>query len=100
MPAYLVVRIQTEDPTRLKDYQAATPSVVKKFGGRFIARGGDVVTLEGPEEKRRIVIIEFPSLEHAQQFYNSPEYEAAKGLRLPYATSEFIVVDGVKQPIP
>lgn len=96
MPAYIVVRIDVDDPLLLKDYQAATPAIVEKFHGRFIARGGSVVTLEGPVESRRIVIIEFPELSDAEAFYHSPEYTRARKLREGIAVAEFIAVDGVK----
>jgi len=96
MAAYIVVRIDAEDPASLKAYQAATPPIVAKYRGRFIARGGRVVTLEGPAESRRIVIIEFPELSDAEAFYQSPEYTQARKLREGIAVAEFIAVDGIK----
>ena len=95
MPAYMVIRIEAPEPEKLKAYQAATPSIVERYGGRFIARGGSVVTLEGPEEARRVVIIEFPSRADAEAFYRSPEYTEARKLREGTAVAEFIAVDGV-----
>lgn len=68
MAAYVIAKINVTDWDRYKEYAKGTPGVVAKYGGRFIARGGDVVTLEGPEEIRRVVIIEFPSLEKAKAF--------------------------------
>ena len=57
-------------------------------------RGGPVETLEGTKEKRRIVIIEFPSRERAQAFYHCPEYLRARKLRENAATGEMVLVDG------
>jgi uncharacterized protein (DUF1330 family) len=54
-----------------------------------------VETLEGQEENRRIVIIEFPSRERAQAFYRSPEYLKARKLRENAATGEMVLVDGL-----
>ena len=96
MTAFIVIRIETNDPALLKDYQAATPPIIEKYHGRFIARGGTTVTLEGPVESRRIVIIEFPELADAEAFYHSPEYAAAKKLREGVAIGEFVAVEGVK----
>ena len=62
MPAYLILRGSVHDPEAYKEYTRRTPEIVARFGGRFIARGGKTVTLEGPQETRRIVLIEFPSL--------------------------------------
>jgi uncharacterized protein (DUF1330 family) len=95
MAAYLIVRLAVFEPSRLGAYLEATPSVVAKYRGTFIARGGTTVTLEGPEETRRIVIVEFPTLDDAQAFYHSPEYAAARKLREDFTSAEFIAVDGV-----
>lgn len=95
MTAYMLAKIEVTDPEKYKGYMAATPGIIEKFGGRFIVRGGEKVTLEGPEETHRVVLLEFPSLEQAQAFYNSPEYQAAKKLREGAATGQFIVLDGV-----
>lgn len=96
MSAYIIIRIHAEDPERLKEYQTAVPSIIEKYRGRFIARGGSVVTLEGPEELRCIVIIEFPEVFDAEAFYHSPEYAQARKLREGIAVTELIAVAGVK----
>ena len=94
MTAYIVVRMKVTDPEQYKRYAARTPDCVASFGGRFIARGGETVTLEGPEFSDRMVIIEFPSLERAKEFYNSPEYTEIRALRAHAGVGEFIAVDG------
>ena len=95
MPAYIIIRIHADDPGQLKDYQAVAPAIIEKYKGRFIARGGKLVTLEGPEESRRVVLIEFPELADAEAFYHSPEYSEARKLREGIAVAEFIAVEGV-----
>lgn len=95
MPAYFIGKVKVTDPVRYAEYIKATPPVIAKFGGRFIARGGERITLEGPEVTERMVIIEFPSVAAAQDFYNSPEYAKAKALREGAAEAQFVVVDGV-----
>ena len=65
MTAYLLGRVEITDPERYKEYMKKTPGVIEKYGGKFIVRGGDVVTLEGAGETRRLVLIEFPSMEKA-----------------------------------
>lgn len=94
MTAYIVVRVKVTDPEQYKRYTARTPDCVASFGGRFIVRGGETVTLEGPEFSDRMVIIEFPSLERAKEFYRSPEYTEIKALREHAGVAEFIAVDG------
>jgi len=95
MTAYVFIRIKADDPSQLKDYQQLAPSIIDKYNGKILARGGEVATLEGPEEKRRIVIIEFSNLADAKQFYHSEEYKRAIELRKNVADFEIIAVDGV-----
>lgn len=95
MAAYVVIRIKVDDPTKLKDYQKAAPSIIDKYNGKILVRGGEVVSLEDTEETRRIVIIEFPNLDAASKFYYSDEYTNAIKLRKDIASFELIAVDGV-----
>lgn len=95
MPAYIISRIQITDPAKYEEYKKVTPGAVAKHGGKFIVRGGETATLEGPDEKRRLVVIEFPTLEKAKAFYHSPEYGVARKIRAGAAIAEFIAVDGV-----
>ena len=47
MPAYIIARVQVTDPARYAEYMKVTPGIIEKFGGRFIARGGETETFEG-----------------------------------------------------
>ena len=95
MAAYLIAQIDVTDMTQYQEYIKLTPDIIKQYDGTFIVRGGDVLTLEGEPETRRIVLVEFPSKEAVEQFYNSPEYQHAISVRKDAATAQFIVVDGV-----
>jgi uncharacterized protein (DUF1330 family) len=95
MPAYLIARVDVTNWERYRQYTGATPAVIARYGGKFIVRGGEIVTLEGEPERRRLVVIEFPSLARAQEFYHSPEYSKVKELRSGAAIGQFIAVDGV-----
>ena len=95
MAAYLLARVEVTDWDRYKEYTKKTPGAVAKYGGRFIVRAGEMVTLEGPEETRRVVLIEFPSFEKAKEFYYSKEYQEVKKLREGAAKGQFLAIDGV-----
>jgi len=95
MTAYIIAKINVTDMEQYKKYIEVTPGIINKFGGRFIARGGETIMLEGPEETNRVVLVEFPSMEKLKEFYYSDEYQAAKKLREGAATTSFIAVDGV-----
>lgn len=95
MSTYVILRVTVNDPEKLKDYQKVAPSVIEKYGGKILARGGEVASLEGAAENRRIVIIEFQSMERVKAFYYSPEYTEAIELRNGAAEFEVIAVEGL-----
>lgn len=95
MPAYLIVQLTIHDSETYDRYRAQTPAVIERFGGRFVVRGGDPEALEGEARPGRVVVVEFPSRERAQQFYESPEYQAILPLRLAASTGTAVLVDGV-----
>ena len=95
MSAYLIIRVAVSDWDKYRAYMARTPDALAKYQGRFIARGGATVTLEGPAETRRVALVEFPSLALAQAFYQSPDYQAAKALRDGACEAEFLAVEGL-----
>ena len=95
MPAYLIATIDVADPEQYGEYTKLSPAIIDKFDGKFLARGGRTVSLEGPQQNARVVVLEFPSVEHAQRFYESDEYQHAKSLRVKAASAQFFIVDGV-----
>jgi uncharacterized protein (DUF1330 family) len=100
MPAYIIVLADVTDRERYAEYVKATPAVVARFGGRFIARGGRTRTLEGPTETRRTVVLEFPTFEQAEAFYQSEAYQQVKQLRAGAANATFLLVDGYAPAAP
>ena len=95
MPAYMIARVNVTDWDKYNEYIKVTPGIITKFGGRFIVRGGETVTLEEPEEKWRIVVVEFPNIAKAKEFYYSPEYTDAKKIREGAALAQFVAVEGL-----
>ena len=93
--AYLLVQVDVSNPERYGEYTKLSPAIIEKFGGRFLARAGQSTTLEGTAAPSRVVVIEFPSYERAQAFYNSPEYVAARKVRAGAATAQFVLVEGL-----
>ena len=94
MPAYLIADVEVTDPVKYEDYRKLTPGAIAKFGGKFLARGGQTSVLEGDWRPHRVVIIEFPSFEQAKNFYTSVEYTAARRARAGAANARMIVVEG------
>ena len=82
MTAYWVARAKINDPVKYKKYTDLVPDILKKFGGKVLARGGKYQKLEGTETYERQIVVEFPSLEKALAGHKSPEYQEARKYRL------------------
>jgi uncharacterized protein (DUF1330 family) len=95
MSAYVIVDIDVHDPVGYEDYKHLAPAGVAAYGGRYLARGGAVETLEGDWQTSRLVILEFDSVERAKSWLESDEYRPARALRHQYASSKMVVVEGV-----
>ncbi len=94
MAAYVIAEIDITDPETYKEYQTRVPQSVEQYGGRFLARGGKVIPKDGGWTPKRVIVIEFPSLDAAQQWYDSPEYAPLLDIRLRATRSKLILVDG------
>jgi uncharacterized protein (DUF1330 family) len=94
MSAYVIVDIEVTDPDGYKEYARLAPDTVKLYGGRYIARGGQNETLEGEWHAKRLVILEFPTVDQAKAWLNSTEYAPIRALRHQYAKSNMVVVEG------
>jgi uncharacterized protein (DUF1330 family) len=90
---YWIVRGNVTDPEAYKAYVAANAEAFRKFGARFLARGGKFEVVEG-EGRSRNVVIEFNDYATALACYHSPEYAAAKALRMGAASIDIVVIEG------
>lgn len=96
---YWIGRVDVTDPERYKAYVAANAEPFRKFGARFLVRGGQFEAVEGACRSRNVVI-EFPSFQAALDCWHSPEYKKAMELRLPVSTIDLIVIEGYEGPQP
>jgi uncharacterized protein (DUF1330 family) len=94
MTAYAIVRVAVHDPEQYEQYKALTPAAVAAFGGKFVVRGGEATVIEGPEEHRRIVVVEFSDAQTAADCFASDLYQEAKSKRIGAADMEMIIVEG------
>ena len=95
MAAYLVVEIEVTDPVLYEEYKRAVPEILSQFGGRYLARGGATLTLEGEWNPKRLVVVEFPSADRARQWWESMEYRPARDLRHRSARTRMVLVEGI-----
>jgi uncharacterized protein (DUF1330 family) len=96
---YWIVRVDVSDPEAYKPYLAANAEPLRKHGARFLVRGGAYETVEGGSRARNVVI-EFKDYATALACYHSPEYAAAKALRIAASSADIIVIEGYDGPQP
>lgn len=94
MPAFVFVEINIIDHKLYEEYKKLTPKTVSDFGGKFIVRGGKTEVLEGDPSHNRMVLLEFPSIDEAQAWWNSQEYTRARLIRQRAATTRMILLEG------
>jgi len=95
MKAYVIVQENIHDEAKFNEYRKDVLATVTAFGGRFAVRGGHLTVVEGEWPHKRTVMIEFPSREAAESWYQSPAYQALIPLRLAASTGNLVIVDGV-----
>ena len=95
MPAYVIASVNVTNPTAYEDYRKLVPDTLKKYGGKFLVRGGEVEQREGAWKPHRVVLLEFADVAAARRWYDSPEYQKILPVRLDNSTGRAFVVQGV-----
>jgi len=90
---YWIAGVDVTDPEGYKEYVAANAAAFRKYGARFIVRGGRFEAPEGTPRSRNIVL-EFKDYETALACYQSSEYAAAKALRDGRSEANLIIIEG------
>jgi uncharacterized protein (DUF1330 family) len=96
---YWIARIDVSSEDGYRPYVAANAAIFRKFGGRFLVRGGRFESVEGQSRTRNIVI-EFSDYATALACYRSPEYQQNVKVRQPHSTADIIVIEGYDGPQP
>lgn len=96
---YWIARVDVSNDEGYKPYAAANPGIFKKFGGRFVIRGGKLECPEGAARSRNVVN-EFPDYAAALACYRSPEYQANIKVRQPHSIADIVIIEGYDGPQP
>ncbi|HEY6831292.1 MAG TPA: DUF1330 domain-containing protein [Pseudolabrys sp.] len=96
---YWIARVDVSNDEGYKPYALANGAIFKKFGGRFIVRGGPFEAPEGTARARNVVI-EFPDYAAALACYRSPEYQANIKVRQPHSVADMVIIEGYDGPQP
>lgn len=95
MKAYVIVEIEIHDQGLYEEYKKLTPAAIAAYDGKFLVRGAQTENLEGDWNPERIVVLEFPSVKRAKEWWQSQEYADAKSIRQRAAKTKMIVIEGV-----
>ncbi|MGH8686541.1 MAG: DUF1330 domain-containing protein [Burkholderiales bacterium] len=95
MTAYVIAEVEVTDPAGFEEYRKQVPATIAKYGGKYVARGGATETREGDWRPKRLVILEFPSMDQARRWYDSPEYAPVLAMRLKTARTKLVLAEGL-----
>lgn len=95
MSAYVISEVEILDESAAKSYMKFAETSIVEYGGRYLVRGAKAEVMEGVPTDRRIVIVEFPTIERAREWYASPAYTKALQFRDKALNRQLTFVDGV-----
>ena len=95
MPAYVISEVEILDEAAAKSYMKLAESSIAQYAGRYLARGANAEVIEGEPTKRKVVIVEFPSMDRAHEWYESPAYAKALKFRDKALARHLIFVEGI-----
>jgi uncharacterized protein (DUF1330 family) len=95
VPAYVIYESVVTDPERYERYKTRAAAAIEAAGGRYIVRGGDIEVLEGESPTGRVVVLEFPTMQMALDWYRSADYAEVKKLREGAAQARIYVTVGL-----
>ena len=97
MAVYSISSIDVKDWDAYAEYMKLVPAVIRKYGGKYLVRGGEILSDNTTWNPKRIVILEFPTIEDMNSFRDSEDYKPVAAIRIKASDSESFVVEGFKE---
>ena len=94
MPAYVISEVDVVDESAARHYMKFAQLAIAEYGGRYLVRGAQAEVMEGDPIDRKIIIVEFPSLERVREWYASSAYAKALQYRERPLRRKLTFVDG------
>lgn len=94
MAAYVIFDVEIRDPAQYQEFMTGVKPALEAAGAKYLARGGDHKVYEGDWEPRRIVLLEFPSIEAWESFYTGETYQNLKAIRDACSSARLVGVEG------
>src|ERR1700678_2766556 len=95
MAAYVISELEVLHEEKMQEYRKLAAASIAEYGGKYLARGVAPLIIEGPAAKTKIVLIEFPSMQRAKEWYSSASYSLALKVRQAALDRRMIFVDGI-----
>jgi uncharacterized protein (DUF1330 family) len=95
MAAYVIVEVTITDTELYEEYKKLTPAAIAAYDGKFVVRGGQSESIEGDWNPQRVVVLEFPTVERAKEWWSSDLYSKAKKIRQQAGITKMLVVPGI-----
>ena len=95
MAAYVISEVEPRDAALFAQYRVLAAASIERYGGRYIVRGGAAECVEGGPPVKPLVIVEFPDMARAREWYGSAEYAEALKVRAGALTRRLVFVEGL-----
>jgi uncharacterized protein (DUF1330 family) len=95
MKAYVISEVEARDRALFEQYRTMAAPTIEQYGGRYIVRGGEAEAVEGGPPPKTMIIVEFPSMTRAREWYASREYAEALKVRRDALDRRLIFVEGI-----
>jgi uncharacterized protein (DUF1330 family) len=93
--AYVISEVEFLDSEAVDTYRRLAADSIRRYGGRYLVRGGPSELVEGQPPPKNLIVVEFPTMEIAKEWYRSPEYAEALKVREKALNRRLIFVQGV-----
>lgn len=98
MTAYVIVNIDVLDEQAYEEVKRLTPPTVHAYGGRYLARGGKTAVFAGDWDPKRLVILQFDSMDQVRAWQESPEYAPVRVKRDRSARVQMVALESGNEP--
>ena len=95
MAAYAIFDVEIRDMDQYQEFMRNVKPALEAAGGKYLARGGAHKVYEGDWQPRRLVLLEFPSVQAFESFYQSPAYRNLKAIRDACSSARLVSVEGL-----
>ena len=93
MSVHVIIDIKVLNKEMYGEYVKKVPQIVKKFGGRYLVRGGKITTISGTWHPERVILLEFDNAAQVHNWLTSREYAEVAALRENSAISNAIIIE-------